>query len=272
MNDDVRTRTLELMKKYNVEPQKKFSQNFLFDQGIIRKIAKSVPFDKSQEVIEIGPGLGSLTFELKKEATHLTAIDFDRDMVRVLKEEIKDPNVEIVQEDFLKTDLKRFHVKQASYVGNLPYEISRDVIKKILSDDDFIYFGFMLQKDLADKLFYKDKDPINNPYSVFIALRGNLERLVDLNPGSFYPSPKISSSFLVFKPTDNKYAKSEVFDFICKVFKNPRKNLNNNLKMSNMVGLLNTLPTLNIPSSKRPHELLLDDWKKMIDSYFKLSA
>jgi len=269
MSDQVKTRTLELMKKYQVEPQKKFSQNFLFDQGAIDTIIKTVPFDLAEEIVEIGPGLGSLTFELVKRARHLTAVDFDRDMVKVLAGEIKRDNFTVKQNDFLKEDLKKFHVKQLAYIGNLPYEISRSILKKVACSKGFIYFGFMLQKDLADKLYYQDKSPINNPYSVYLALRGTLTKTSDFNQGAFYPSPNISSTFLTLIPKDDILADESVFDFISKVFANPRKNLNNNLKSGGYNKLLDRLSSINISLLKRPHELSLDEWRRLIKARFE---
>lgn len=269
MNDQVRTRTLELMKKYNVEPQKKFSQNFLFDQGAINSIIKTVPFNRADEIVEIGPGLGSLTFELVEKAKHLTAIDFDRDMVRALEGEIKRDNFVVEQNDFMKEDLQKFHVKHLAYIGNLPYEISRAILRKVACSKGFIYFGFMLQKDLADKLFYQDKNPINNPYSVYLALRGTLTKISDFNPGAFYPPPNISSTFLTLIPSDESLADEATFDFISRVFTNPRKNLNNNLKSAGYTEILSKLSSINISPLKRPHELNLDEWRRLIKARFE---
>jgi 16S rRNA (adenine1518-N6/adenine1519-N6)-dimethyltransferase len=269
MSEEIRNRTIRLMQQYSVAPQKKFSQNFLVDDAAVKKIVDSVPFDQSKEVVEIGPGLGSLTFELVARAEHVTAIDFDRDMVKVLNEELKEKNVSIMQEDFLKTDLRLFHVKQASYIGNLPYEITRDIIQKVLCDNDFIYFGFMVQKDLVDKLIYQEGSSLNNPYSVFLALRGTVRVLMDLNPGSFYPSPKVASSFLVFKPSDSSFASIEVFNLLKSFFSNPRKNLNNNLRGNIYSSLIAKLPKVGIPLSKRPHELTIDEWKVIINTFLK---
>jgi 16S rRNA (adenine1518-N6/adenine1519-N6)-dimethyltransferase len=271
MSETIRQRTLAMMNKYGVEPQKRFSQNFLVDDSAVSKILSSVPFEQSQEVVEIGPGLGSLTFGLAEKAKHLTAVEFDRNMVKALGNELQKPNFALIQEDFLKTDLNMFHVKQTSYIGNLPYEITRDIIEKINEDPDFIYFGFMVQKDLTDKLLFKEGSPLNNPYSVFLALRGQVSVLLDLNPGSFYPSPKVASSFLVLKSQDNSFASSACFKLIKQMFVNPRKNLSNNLRGSKYENVLELVKEQKIPGTMRPHELSLSQWRAVLKAYSSAS-
>jgi 16S rRNA (adenine1518-N6/adenine1519-N6)-dimethyltransferase len=268
MNEELRDHIFSLMKKYSIEPQERFSQNFLVDAGARDKIIGDIPFEKTDEIVEIGPGLGSLTEKLVNKGRHVTAIEFDRDMIRVLTETIQSDNFTLVQGDILKQDLSVFHVKHTAFVGNLPYSISRDIIRKIAVEPNFIYFGFMVQQEVADKMFFKAGSPLNNPFSVFLALRGELTLLESLHPGAFYPSPRPSSSFISLKPTDgNFYASEEIFAFLALLFRNPRKNLSNNLKGSLYQGLLSEMKELGIDERKRPHELLLPEYKKLIKAF-----
>ncbi|MCI2068460.1 MAG: 16S rRNA (adenine(1518)-N(6)/adenine(1519)-N(6))-dimethyltransferase RsmA [Bacilli bacterium] len=266
MKEEMRKQILSLMQEYQVEAQERFSQNFLIDEEARDKIISSLPIKESAEVVEIGPGLGSLTSALVEKAEHVTAIDFDRDMIKVLQSELKKDNLSLIQGDFLKQDLNMFHVKHTIYVGNLPYAISRDLIKKVICDPDFIYFGFMVQQELADKLFFLEGSPLNNPYSVMLALRGKLSLTLTLHPGSFYPPPRVSSSFLGLKTTDSSYVSNASFDFVSKLFKNPRKNLSNNLKGSEYESLLPKLESLKIAQTKRPHQLTLNEIKLLIET------
>ena len=266
MKEEMRKQILSLMQKYQVEAQERFSQNFLVDEEARDKIIASLPYQKSEEVVEIGPGLGSLTAGLVEKAKHVTAIDFDRDMIKVLENELKRDNLSLIQGDFLKQDLQMFHVKHAIYVGNLPYAISRDLIKKVICDPDFIYFGFMVQQELADKLFFEEGSPLNNPYSVMLALRGKLSLTLTLHPGSFYPPPRVSSSFLGLEALDSSYVSLASFDFISKLFKNPRKNLSNNLKNSEFEKILSRFDELGIAHTKRPHQLSLNEIKQLIEA------
>lgn len=257
----------EEMKEYHVSAQERFSQNFLVDEKARNIIVSSVPFAKSQEVVEIGPGLGSLTFALVEKAKHVTAIDFDRDMVNVLSHEIKNDNFSLIQGDFLKCDLNMFHMKQTSYIGNLPYSITRDIIHKVLVDNDFIYFGFMVQSEVAAKLLVHSHSPLMNLYSMYLNIRGKTEPLLTLKPGSFYPSPKVDSEFLVFTPEDKgKYASEEVFEFLKAFLHDGKKNLNNNLKKTPYYEKTKSvMEKLGLPLTKRPHEIETSQMRKIID-------
>ena len=177
-------RTILFMNKYGVSPQKRFSQNFLIDERAISKIVSVLV--KGEEVVEIGPGLGSVTFPLLERAGKLTAIDFDRDMVKVLESEIVLDKFQLIQADFLKCDLKAMFKNKITYIGNLPYQITRDLLKKILVEANFDKFGFMVQKEVADD-FLNVKKGYQNMFSLLFDLFGSVERMLDLHPGAFYP-------------------------------------------------------------------------------------
>jgi 16S rRNA (adenine1518-N6/adenine1519-N6)-dimethyltransferase len=265
MSQVLQDKVVKFINQYHITPQERFSQNFLVDDSALKQIIDDLPFEKADEVVEIGCGLGSLTSPLVEKAKHVTGVEFDRDMIKVLSSEIKAENFTLIQGDFLKQDLSVFHVKHTIYVGNLPYNISRDLIKKVAIEPNFIYFGFMVQQELAEKLVYKEESSFNNPYSVFLGLRGRVSTVCALHPGSFYPPPRVSSSFMRFVPTDNnEYAKEEVFGFIASCFKDPKKNLNNNLRTSAYVKLLAAMSELGVSPSLRPHELSLTQWGVLI--------
>lgn len=269
MSENTRERTIGFFNKYGVTPQERFSQNFLVDDGAINKIIRTISLDKINQIVEIGSGLGALTFPLVKTGKPVTAIEFDRDMVKVLSSEIHDKNFDIYQKDFMKQDLNEFHMKHVAYIGNLPYQISRDLIKKILCDSDFEYFGFMVQKELAEKLIYKEGSSLNNPYSVFIALRGRAEIAFDLTSGMFYPSPRVDSSFVVFTPENNEYADQKMFNILLALFKSPKKNIINNLKLSQYQIPQEQMKLNGISVLKRAHELTLKQFGILLNLILK---
>ena len=264
--EDLKNRTNRIINQYGIKAQERFSQNFLIDESRKNKIISTIPFKSLEEIVEIGCGLGSLTASLVKSGVHVTGIEFDNDMIRVLKEEINQSNFTLIQGDFLVQDLSLFHVKQIGYIGNLPYSISRQILKKLLIEAKFSYFGFMVQKELGEKLIYKEGDSQTNIYSLMFALRGKLEKVIDLNPGCFYPAPKVDSSFLVFIPDrDNDiYTSKEVFDFLTVLFKNAKKNINNNLRDTKYAYVLDKLESKGISKTKRPFELSLENIKLII--------
>ncbi len=263
---NLREEILDRLNRYGVEAQERFSQNFLIDQKARDAIVSSVPLNQCDGIVEIGPGLGSLTEMLVSTGKEVTAIDFDKDMIKVLKGEFHQTNLHIVQGDFLKQDLQKFHVKHNAYIGNLPYSISRDILHKVLTDPCYPYFGFMVQKELGDKLIFEEGDPENNAYSAYFALRGNLTELMALHPSSFYPSPKVDSVFLVFTPQDEgKYADEKVFQFLKTLYTNPKKNLNNNLKRSPYFETVQkNLNQLSFDLSKRPHQLSIAQIREVL--------
>ena len=258
-------RTIYLLNKYGVGAQKRFSQNFLIDDKSIKTIVNSIPYADLDEVVEIGPGLGSLTVEIVKKAKHLTAIEFDNDMVKVLKGEIVSSNFTLIQNDFLKQDLTVFNNQKVGYIGNLPYQITRELIKKIVSSGHFSFFGFMVQKELADDLFYKVNNPSNNNYSAFLSIVGNLERTLDLLPRYFSPAPKVYSTFLTLKPTDLRYANLETFKILSIIFNNTKKNLYNNLRNSILKDKLKVFDDLKLDRTIRAHQLSINQLKELVD-------
>jgi len=264
MENNARKRTIELINKYGIVPQVRFSQNFLVDDKKIKKIISSIPLENIEQIIEIGPGIGSLTFPLLKTGKDLTVIEFDRDMIKVLEGEFGQNDVHIIQNDILKQDLSVFHVKHKAYIGNLPYQISRDLIKKILCETNFDYFGFMVQKELGEKLAYKFKSSNTNVFSLLLKLKGEIELVAELDPISFYPSPKIQSWFMKFIPNSDYDIDLETFDILAAIFKNPKKNIWNNLKQSKYKIQREDLEKIGVSPLKRSHELPIDDIKKII--------
>ena len=264
MENNARKRTIELINKYGIVPQVRFSQNFLVDDKKIKKIISSIPLENIEQIIEIGPGIGSLTFPLLKTGKDLTVIEFDRDMIKVLEGEFGQNDVHIIQNDILKQDLSVFHVKHKAYIGNLPYQISRDLIKKILCETNFDYFGFMVQKELGEKLAYKFKSSNTNVFSVLLKLKGEIKLVAELDPISFYPSPKIQSWFMKFIPNSDYDIDLETFDILAAIFKNPKKNIWNNLKQSKYKIQREDLEKIGVSPLKRSHELPIDDIKKII--------
>jgi len=264
VENNTRKRTAQLLNKYGVTPQIRFSQNFLVDDLQIHKIVSSIPLEKIDQIIEIGPGIGSLTLPLINTGKDVVTIDFDRDMIKVLQGEFQHKNVQIIQGDFLKQDLSKFHVKHKAYIGNLPYQISRDLIKKILCESDFEYFGFMVQKELGEKMMYKYRSSTTNAYSVLLKMKGELELVTELKPICFYPSPKIDSWFLKIEPTSDYKIDIETFNIVSTIFKNPKKNIFNNFKNSKYRLSKDQLANIDILPTRRGHELTIEEIKRVV--------
>lgn len=184
-----------LLKENHIEPKRSFGQNFLVDSDSINTIIESFDYTKYNSILEIGPGLGALTIPLSKKNKPIIAIDADRDMVNILNKIFNgNDNVKIINSPFehwKKKELK----KEILIIGNLPYNLTSKLIgysTKIKAKD----LGFMVQKEVADKLEYKVGSKDNNALSCYLALLGNFKKVIDVPKGAFYPIPKVNSTFI----------------------------------------------------------------------------
>lgn len=185
----------------NHRPKKKFGQNFLKDQSVIDAILHAADLDQDSRVVEIGPGLGALTHELCARAGSLTVFEIDPDLVAHWSE-IAPSNMALHQGDVLKsswTDLLKH--PPYSMVANLPYNISSQVVFKLLDHHQlFNRLVLMFQKEVADRLKALPGTKDYGILSVLCRLHFDIRQVVAVPPGAFYPAPKVQSSVLRFIP------------------------------------------------------------------------
>ena len=151
-----------IMKKYNIEANKKLGQNFLINENVVDKIVDSAEISKDDLVIEIGPGLGTLTSKILEKAGKVICIELDNRMINILKDRFSlYNNIEIIHEDVLKVDIKdlikkekeKNNIKYAKIVANLPYYITTPIIMKLLEDElDSESITMMIQKEVAQRI------------------------------------------------------------------------------------------------------------------------
>lgn len=225
------TRIKKLLDENNIVAKKSFGQNFLINDGIIEKIIASLEILNTDSLIEIGPGLGSLTIPLSTICNKLIAVDADRDMVKILnKIFLNQSNVTILESDFLKFDPDKYSKSNDRiFIGNLPYNITSSLIEYLLLKG-FNKAGIMVQKEVADKLTYKKDKKENNALSAFLNAQVKIASRIEVDSSSFLPVPKVDSSFLVFKHTkDIDYSLYSIFKIL---FKDSNKTTSNCLKQS----------------------------------------
>ena len=225
------TRIQELLKKYGLAAKKSFGQNFLINEGVIKTIVNGMDVESFDTVIEIGPGLGSLTLPLSKKAKKLYAVEADRDMVMVLKDLFKNSaNVTIVPSDFLRFDPDTVSNKETRLIlGNLPYNITSELFEYLLSKG-FKTAGAMVQKEVADKLTYETGKKENTPLGAFIKASGELRLLKAVDSSCFSPAPKVDSAFVRIDHT--KDVPFSVYPVLKALFKDPNKTMGNCLRQS----------------------------------------
>tara|TARA_B100000575_G_scaffold291659_1_gene298118 strand:+ start:7224 stop:8015 length:792 start_codon:yes stop_codon:yes gene_type:complete len=231
-----------------VIPKKSLGQNFLIDKDIIKKICDAGDINDQDCVLEIGPGNGKLSeFILLKNPKKFHAIEKDKRLIETLNQKFKDKIV-IINEDILKYNLKKHTDKNLIVFGNLPYNISSQILTKFVNynEKEFLYkkLVFMFQKEVADRILAKVNTKNYGRLSIFSSWKLNIKKILDINPSNFYPKPKVTSTLLVFEPKLNfvKFENPKNLERITNVFFNQRRKM-----------------------IKKPLNILFKDPKKVVD-------
>lgn len=223
------------MKHYQHRPRKRFGQNFLTDEQVIHSLVEVISPETDDNMIEIGPGLGAMTFSLLPKLKQLTVIELDRDLASQLRGQFSE-KLKVIEEDALNVDLNRFVTSGCllRIVGNLPYNISTPLIFHFLSMVSLIAdMHFMLQKEVVDRLAAKPGSKTYGRLSVMVQYFCEVEKLIDIRPDAFYPPPKVQSAFVRLKPYVVKPFVANDFQHFANIvkqaFSQRRKTLRNNL-------------------------------------------
>ncbi|AGF46666.1 dimethyladenosine transferase [Candidatus Kinetoplastibacterium desouzaii TCC079E] len=250
--------------------RKRFGQNFLIDNVIIDKILASFSPQAEDFVIEIGPGLSAITKPLSCLVNKLTCIEIDRDLVRVLKKKFDNCNVCIIEADALKFDFNQFNCK-ARVIGNLPYNISTQLLFRLMEFDEKIIDGyFMLQREVVERMISRPSSSNYGRLSVMLQERYKIEKLFDISPSSFNPEPKVFSSFVRLIPLSVDRIKPINYDLFSKVvsqsFSQKRKILSNSLgEWSNYI----PWDKLNISPKSRAENISVHEFIEISDILYE---
>ena len=259
-----------------INPKKSLGQNFLIDKNIIEKICNAANIKRNNNVLEIGPGTGNLTdFILQKKPKKFHVIEKDERLIKNLNQRFDD-KITIINEDILKYDLKLLSDKDLIIFGNLPYNISSQILTNFINYPylEFSYkkLVFMFQKEVADRILAKENSKNYGRLSIFSSWKLNIKKIMDINPSSFFPKPKVMSSLLIFEPKINyiKFKSSKNLEHVTNVFFNQRrkmikKPLNILFKNSKKV-----IDDLNLDTNLRPQNLKKDIFYKICLIYEKL--
>ena len=254
----------EILESKGIWPSKKLGQNFLVDKNILFKIISSINM-KGENILEVGPGLGTLTKELAKEAKRITAVEKDPLMCRILEETLEDfNNVEVINGDIL-----RFNIAQKNYkvVANLPYYITSPLIRKLLEDKSPPKEIFlMVQKEVAERIC--SLPPEMSLLAAAVQFYAKPKILFKVSKNSFWPKPKVDSAFLEIKPFVEKKIDSYLFFKVVKAgFSHPRKQIVNNLSKElelKKEKIFKILEKSSINPKARAETLSIEDWIKLI--------
>lgn len=187
-------------------PKKRFGQNFLHDQGVIRRILAAISPRPGDQIVEIGPGRGALTAGLIEGAGSLTAIEIDRDLYASLSARFGD-RLQLIPQDVLSVDFEALALAQCGetaclrIVGNLPYNISSPLLFHLLPLAHRVRDQvFMLQKEVVDRMVAAEGSKTYGRLSVMLQARYTLERLFVVPPAAFFPAPAVDSAIVAMWP------------------------------------------------------------------------
>jgi 16S rRNA (adenine1518-N6/adenine1519-N6)-dimethyltransferase len=272
-----------IMKKYGITANKKLGQNFLIDENVVQSIVDASNITKDDLIIEIGPGLGTLTAKLLEKAGKVIAIELDERMMKILKDRFYFANnFEIINEDVLKVDLssiikenkKEFELKNAKIVANLPYYITTPIIMKLLEEKlDIESITVMVQKEVAERLTVIPGDKKSGAITYTVYYYATSEQILTVPSNSFIPEPEVESGVIKLnirkQPPINIKDEKKFFYLIKVAFMQRRKTLLNavcnsslNINKEEMENILNEL---NIDLKIRGEALTIEQFAQIAE-------
>lgn len=273
------TETRDILKKYNISANKKLGQNFLIDDEVIDGIISASNVNKNDLVVEIGPGLGTLTKRLLDNAGKVICIELDTRMIDILNDRFKFyDNFEVINEDVLKVDLNKLinenkneELKTAKIVANLPYYITTPIVMKLLEDKlDIESITVMVQKEVADRLVDVPGGKNSGAITYGVNYYTKPEKLINVPNTAFIPAPEVNSSVIKLnvldKPSVNVKDEELLFKIIKMAFMQKRKTLLNGLTNGNLASkdeIEKMLVDLGFDLRIRGEKLSLEDFAKI---------
>ena len=275
-----------LMKKYKIKANKNLGQNFLIDDMALQDIADGAEICEDDLVIEIGPGLGSLTKLLLEKAKKVICIELDKRMVKILKDRfIAYNNLEIINEDVLRIDLNELikqereqdsNIKNVKVVANLPYYITTPIIMKLVENNlDINSITVMIQKEVAERLIAipgtKETGAIT--YTMYYYCEG--KKIREVENTCFIPEPEVTSEVINLKLRENPAVqvrdKKVMFNIIKSAYMQRRKTLINSLTsvgvFKNKEEGMQFIKKIGLREDIRPENMQIEDFTKLTDLF-----
>ena len=258
-----------------IKPKKSLGQNFLIDRNVLEQIVDTVEIT-NKEVLEIGPGSGNLTtFILKKNPKKLHVIEKDDELALLLEDKFTN-EITIINDDVLKISEDKISSEKLTVFGNLPYNISTEILSKWITNlDKKIWFEslvLMFQKEVAERIIAKSNTSKYGRLSILSNWKLNIKKIIDIKPQSFSPRPKIDSTLLLFTPREKFFELKDAknLEMITRVFfsqrrkmlKKPFNQVFNNAK--------EVAEKFNIDLNLRPQNLEPEMYFKLVKEYESL--
>ena len=281
--DNILQETKFIMKKYNIKANKNLGQNFLVSNDAINQIVNSGEIEKDDLIIEIGPGLGTLTKELLEKAKKVICVELDNKMVEILNERFSlYDNLEILNQDILKTDLKEIikkeknqnNIKDVKIIANLPYYITTPIIMKLLEEKlDLKSITVMIQKEVAERLIATPGEKNTGAITYTVYYYAEAKKITEVPNTSFIPEPEVTSEVIRLDIRKDPPVETKNTELMFKIIKNAfmqrRKTLLNSLTntkiFNNKDEGAKILKTLNLSENIRAEELTLKNFAEITD-------
>ena len=282
--ENILEETRFIMKKYNIKANKNLGQNFLINEEVVTNIVDCSNIDKQDLVIEIGPGLGTLTKYLLEKAGKVICIELDTKMLQILKDRFSlYNNFELINNDVLKADLKNIiekekaegKIKNVKIVANLPYYITTPIIMKLLEEElELESITVMIQKEVADRLIAIPGEKNTGAITYAVYYYATSEAIMEVPNSSFIPEPAVTSKVIKLnirkEPIVTPKNKEKMFKVIKCAFMQKRKtllnSLTNNKIFENKNQGIELLKSLQINENIRPEVLTLEQFEKISDN------
>ena len=257
--------------------KKSLGQNFLIDKNILEKIVNTTTIE-NKTILEIGPGTGNLSsFILSKNPKKFFAIEKDNELISNLKNKFNEKLI-IINEDVLKIDETELFKDKVTVFGNLPYNISTEILSKwIINLKNYFWFDclvLMFQKEVADRILAKSNTSNYGRLSIICNWKLNVSKICDIKPNAFSPRPKVDSSLLFFTPKNNfvKINDAKSLEKVTKVFFNQKRKMLKKPFNQIFNGDQRILEKLKIDLNLRPQNLSLDTYYKLAIEYENLAS
>lgn len=284
--NNIYNETKFILKKYGIHANKSLGQNFLINEEVINQIIEKAEIDKNDLVIEIGPGLGTLTSRLLEKAGKVICVELDDRMITILNDRFKlYNNFELIHDDILKVDLNKIinenllennNINKIKIVANLPYYITTPIIMKLLEEKlNITSITVMIQKEVADRLIAVPGEKNAGAITYSVYYYAEAEKVLDVANNSFIPEPSVTSTVIklnirkepVIQINDEKL----MFKIIKQAFMQRRKTLVNALSNMDIFKskeeIVKVLEDLNINTKVRGEALTIEQYAQ-ITNYF----
>jgi 16S rRNA (adenine1518-N6/adenine1519-N6)-dimethyltransferase len=254
-------------------PNRTLGQNFLVNRGARDRICDIAVLERADSVLEIGPGLGSLTCELLRRAGRVAAIEKDPSFEELLRHRLPSPRLRLVPGDALKVTWEELQLpgQNVKVVANLPYSVSKPLLRRLIEEwrGHFSSLTVMVQREVADRLTASPDTSAYGPMAIMAALHTHAKREFDLSPGSFLPPPSVTSSVVHLRVRETPALELRDENFFWRVvnaaFAQRRKQLGNTLRAihPDREALRQTLESCGIDPQRRGETLSLPEFASL---------